>query len=88
MPDRNPALILEELQNQFSGNILDFSTATKEEIASCDEILLEEYLETNDISLSNIQKAISNRKIFPCLFGSALKLEGIENLIKTTNVAK
>lgn len=83
MPDRNPALILEELQNQFSGNILNFSIATKEEIASCDEILLEEYLETNDISISNIQKAISNRKIFPCLFGSALKLEGIENLIKT-----
>ena len=83
MPNRNPALILEELQNQFSGNILDFSTATKEEIASCDEILLEEYLETNDISISNIQKAISNRKIFPCLFGSALKMEGIENLIKT-----
>ena len=83
MPDRNPTLILEQLQNQFSKNILDFSKATKEEIASCDEILLEEYFETNDISLSNIQKAISNQKIFPCLFGSALKLEGIENLIKT-----
>lgn len=52
-----------------------------EELAMCDEALLEEYLETGDLSSGSIIRAISDRNIFPCYFGSALRLEGVEELL-------
>ncbi len=52
-----------------------------DEIATCSEALLEEYLETGDIKPAHIQKAVSDRKLFPCIFGSALKCDGIVGLL-------
>ena len=53
-----------------------------EEIAMCDEDVLEEYMETGDIRRSDVIRLIGERKIFPCYFGSALKLSGVENLLR------
>ena len=53
-----------------------------EEIAVCDENLLEEFLETGKLKKESIKKAIKERKIFPCFFGSALKLDGTEEFLK------
>ena len=52
-----------------------------EEIAMCDEDVLEAYMETGDIRKSDVIRLIGERKIFPCYFGSALKLSGVETLL-------
>lgn len=47
----------------------------------CEEGLLEEYLETGHISVPSMRNSISNRKIFPCYFGSALRMSGVEGFL-------
>lgn len=53
-----------------------------EEISMCREELLEEYLETGTMKVSAVSGAVRDRKLFPCYFGSALKLKGVEELLK------
>ena len=50
-------------------------------IAMSDEAAMEEYIEQEKISLPGIRRLVKERKIFPCFFGSALKLEGVDELI-------
>ncbi len=52
-----------------------------EEVSVCDEELLEKYLETEEVSIEDIQKAIKERKLFPCFFGSALNMTGVEEFL-------
>ena len=52
-----------------------------EDVSVCDEELLEKYLETEEISTSDIRKVIKERKLFPCFFGSALKMTGVEEFL-------
>lgn len=52
-----------------------------EELAMCDERLLDSFLAGEDLSREQIAGAIARRKVFPCWFGSALKQEGIEALL-------
>ena len=47
----------------------------------CDETVMESYLENGEITASQIQTLIRERKVFPCYFGSALKLEGVQELL-------
>ena len=76
--------VLAELKKHLSENCVDF-TASEEELsenaALCDEKLMEKYLEHGEISAAEIAKAIKERKIFPCWFGSALKLNGVAEFI-------
>lgn len=77
--------VLAELKKRISDNCVDF-TASEEELsenaALCDEKLMEKYLEQGEISGKEISAAIKERKIFPCWFGSALKLEGVAEFIE------
>lgn len=77
--------VLAELKKRLSDNCVDF-TASEEELsenaALCDEKLMEKYLEQGEISGEEISVAIKERKIFPCWFGSALKLEGVAEFIE------
>ena len=77
--------VLAELKKHLSENCVDF-TASEEELsenaALCDEKLMEKYLEQGGISAAEIAKAIKERKIFPCWFGSALKLNGVAEFIE------
>ncbi len=52
-----------------------------EELAMCDETVLESYLETGTVSPADIRRLVADRKVFPCYFGSALKLWGVEELL-------
>ena len=54
----------------------------QEEIAMCDEHLLEGYLSGNPIEENQIREMIRARKLFPCYFGSALKGQGVEELLE------
>ena len=53
-----------------------------ENIAVCDENLLENFLETGIIKKKAVVKLILERKLFPCFFGSALKMEGVDAFIR------
>ena len=77
--------LLASLQKQLSGGCVDFSTEDGdflENVAMCDEALLGEYLETGAVPQERIQALIAARRLFPCYFGSALKLDGVETLLR------
>ncbi len=84
LPGMEKAALLRQLQAQFSHNCIDF-TADFQEIsenaALCDEALLENFLSGGTVTDANLQALIGQRKIFPCCFGSGLKLDGIEDLL-------
>ena len=77
--------VLAELKKHLSENCADF-TASDDEIcenaAFCNEKLMEKYIEEGSISDVEIAKAIRERNIFPCWFGSALKLDGVAEFIE------
>lgn len=52
-----------------------------EELAVCEDDMMEEYLEDGRISLDKVQKAVADRQVFPCYFGSALHSQGVEELL-------
>ena len=84
LPGTEKEKLLEQLSTKLSPGCVDF-TADFEEIcenaAMCDEALLETYLQTGVVTEGNLRGLIAQRKVFPCLFGSALKLQGIDTLL-------
>lgn len=74
--------LMEQVQKQCSSNCIDFSMEDRNErLALVNEELLNTYLETNEIDKDLIKEAIYKRECFPCFFGSALKNEGIVELM-------
>lgn len=75
--------LLKEVKKNFGDCCVDFSVegAFSEDAALCDEAAAEEFFETEKLSEETLAKLIKNRKIFPCFFGSALKLGGIDEFI-------
>lgn len=80
------ARVLTELKTKFSDGCIDFDSNSNSEfyesIALCDEKLLNQYYENELINKKDIIACIHQRKIFPCLFGSALKLNGVEEFME------
>lgn len=76
--------IMEKLRSRLSQSCTDFSTEDDlcENVAACDEELMESYLENGELSDTEIACAIVERRVFPCFFGSALKMNGITELLK------
>ena len=78
--------IMKELKKQLGDGCVEFAQSEIEDyndqLAMCDEILMEAYLGTGHIQIPQIKKAIRERKVFPCFYGSALKLEGVEAFIQ------
>ena len=83
LPDTDQEILLRQLQEKLSPRCADFSDADaiSESAAMCDEALLEQYLESGIVTPGNVRELIANRQLFPCCFGSALKLWGIEELL-------
>lgn len=85
-PGTNKKKLLDELKQQLDDGCIEFESTSGEEfydeIAMCDEAMMEEFLYTGSIEMLQIQKAIKNRKVFPCFFGSALKLEGTKEFME------
>ena len=77
------AALLAHLKDKLSGGCVDFGNpdTLAEETAVCDETALEHYLETDELPDAAISRMIAERKLFPCFFGSALKVEGVEELL-------
>lgn len=90
-PGTDREALLAELKEKLDGQCVDLSAdpfledladedrqAVFEELAMCDEDLLERYLERGHVEEEEFRGLIRERKVFPCYFGSALKLEGVE----------
>ncbi len=76
--------VMASLKHGLSDSCIDFSDTESndflENIALSDEELLNLFMSDNSIGFDKISRAIFNRKIFPCVFGSALKLQGVDRL--------
>lgn len=86
-PGTDRQLLLEDIHSHLDESCIDFSLMDEgeeilETLAMCDEQALEEYLETGRIPDREICRMVRERKVFPCYFGSALKLQGVEELLK------
>ena len=86
-PGTDRETLLVELKEKLDTNCVDFSADQtsedwKEQVAVCDEQVMEAYLEGEEISRVKIQKMIRERKLFPCYFGSALKLTGVKEFLE------
>ena len=83
--DRRREQIMEELRCILSGGCVDFTDDSSPEFfercAACDEKLMEEFFSTDALSRDSISSAVAKRRVFPCLFGSALKMRGVEELL-------
>ncbi len=77
--------ILDELQKRLSDKCIDMDAPAEdrcEALSLCSERLLDKYLEEGGLENAEIAEAVGQRKVFPCRFGSALKLEGVEALLR------
>ena len=83
LPGTDKQKLLLQLQSRLSAGCLD-ATAEDfiENAALCDEALLENYLAGGQVADGNIRALIAERKIFPCCFGSALKLHGMDDFLE------
>ena len=79
-------VLLQELKNVLEEGCVDFSTKRDvhfyEEAAVCSEDALEEFLETGRLKKETLQELFLERQIFPCFFGSALRLEGVKEFVE------
>lgn len=78
--------VLSLLKKELGNRIVDFSDGTgdgyvQEELAVCDDVLLSSFLDGHVLGDDEIRGLIAQRKAFPCLFGSALKMEGVNELL-------
>lgn len=78
-------LIINQLKEKLSDSCIEFTENFTpdfyENIAICDEKLLDKFYENEVLDKEDIITAIKERKVFPCFFGSALKLQGIEDFL-------
>lgn len=81
----NKTYLLNEIKNRIDDNCINFMQSDQEvlndELALCDELMMEAFLDMGHIEDGLIQKAISRRHVYPIYFGSALKNEGIKEFL-------
>lgn len=80
--------IITHLQSRLDSGCLDFtqnpfSEEFYENAACCDESLMDSLLKNGSLSSLELSEAIIRRSIFPCFFGSALKVEGVDLLLES-----
>ena len=78
LPGAERAALMDDLRAHLSGACVDFTDPDPEQIALCDEAALEQYLDTGALPDETVRALIRSRKLFPCLFGSGLKLTGVD----------
>lgn len=74
--------LLEDLKKNLSDSVIDLTSENwMEDFATQEESLLDEFLETGSLQDTSLQNAVALRKAFPVLYGSALKNDGIAELL-------
>ena len=85
LPGTEREAVLGELRRDLSENCVDFSCRGEdfwERLALCDETAMEKYLEKGSLDDRDITNMINRRALFPCFFGSGLKTDGVEELLR------
>ncbi len=83
LPGSDVNRVMGELRKQLDGgcvNFVDDRSVRDEEIAACDEKVMDSFFDCGRVDDEDIAYLISERRIFPCYCGSALKLEGVGQL--------
>ena len=83
-PGTDRAALMDQLRQRLDGGCVDFGASREELLESaalCDEELMERYLAGEAPDDGDLAALIATRRMFPCFFGSALKLEGVEELL-------
>ncbi len=74
--------IMRQLRERLDGACVDFSDpGFTEEVAACDEDVMERYLDSGDVTAEDITRLIAGRELFPVYFGSALKTAGVKEFL-------
>ena len=84
LPCKSPGELLCQLQQRLDPGCVDMTgdgSDAAEQAAMLDESLLEQYLQTGQIADADMAKLIAQRKLFPCCFGSGLKLQNVDGLL-------
>ena len=83
LPGADAAVRLRELRGRFGDGCVDFSAAPDPEaLALCSEPLMNEVLENGAASPETVVTAIARRQVFPVFFGAALRLDGLDGLLR------
>lgn len=82
----NRVSLMDELKKRLDDGCVDFGNSDNNEefmesLAMCDDRMLDKYMEAGELNGEDIKELISARKVFPCYYGSALKLQGVEELL-------
>ena len=88
LPGADKDAVLTRLKREFGRACVDFSSAEDvvwEECAARDETAMEKFFDEGVLSDEDISRLIFSRKIFPCFFGSALKMEGLEYFLSAVS---
>ena len=83
-PDTDRGALMAQLRARLSDGCADFSGdwgEAVEQAALCDEELMERYLETGELDDADLSALVVERRLFPCWFGAALKVEGVDGLL-------
>ena len=84
-PGTDRESLLAELKERLDEGCIVFgkgkNVESLEEIAMTDEAVLDYFMEHETVRNEDICRLIRERKIFPCYFGSALKLDGVQELL-------
>lgn len=81
-PGANRRTLMEELKNRLSDGCVDMLSPDRmEQIATCSEEALAHYLQDEVVPDTLIAQLTAQRLLFPCFFGSALRLDGIDALL-------
>ncbi len=84
LPGKGKDSIMEELRRELSEGCVAFDEETAalyEELALLDEGIMEQVLETGKLEDAQIAELIASRRVFPCFFGAALRMEGVDELL-------
>ena len=87
LPGTHRQSLMEQLRRQLDGGCVDFDPHRPpeelwEEAALCDEDTMAAYLEEGRLEPEDLSSLIAQRKLFPCYFGSALRLQGVTELLE------
>ena len=83
LPGKSKEELLQQLQQRLDPACVDFADlqAVYEQAALCDEGLLEQFLQAGKVEDTSLQRLIAQGKLFPCLFGAGLKVDGVDELL-------
>ena len=92
LPSADKASVTRELKEKLDGSSIELESSLLpggekneellEEIATCDEAVMEKYLSGEAIDRQDVTRLIRERKLFPCFYGSALRMEGVDRLLE------